>query len=91
MDNFFRTMLEYWFQKKNMAPSTTFWFRKLKSEGVKLLVCHVAIYSNKTDAFVIIAKFWTHLDKYHDDDQIERNAENVHDGRTSWKVKVTWL
>ena len=30
-------MLEYWFQKNNMAPASTFWFRKWKSEGVKLL------------------------------------------------------
>ena len=34
VDNFFRTMLEYWFQKKNMAPWSTFWFRKWKSERV---------------------------------------------------------
>ena len=29
-------MLEYWFQKKNMVPSGTFWFRKLESEWVKV-------------------------------------------------------
>ena len=28
-------MLEYWFQKNNMASACTFWFRKWKSEGVK--------------------------------------------------------
>ena len=29
-------MLEYWFQKNNMAPASTFWFRKWKSEGVNI-------------------------------------------------------
>ena len=33
-DNFVRTMSEYWFQTNNMAPASTFWFRKWNSLGM---------------------------------------------------------
>ena len=36
--DFLRAIAEYWFQKKNMAPWSTFWFRKWKSERVKTII-----------------------------------------------------
>ena len=49
-DNFLRTMLEYWFQKNNMAPASTFWFKKWTSEGVKYLFC-IFIFFNAFNYF----------------------------------------